>query len=221
MQIEAIFFDFDGVIADTETAWFNCICQFCKERNVPVSKRELMDYLGDGDIMMMRLVSQRSGLSKEEILRDLHEGFVRGTESLGLRPGIAEYLEYVHTARLKCALVSNSDSGYIEKWLVQLGIKNRFDCIITRDCGLPVKPAPDLYQAALDQLGLRMEQVLAIEDSVIGLRAALAAGLHTIAYPNACSRLDVETFGAPSIELEHISPEQLLEHLEAFRYELQ
>lgn len=218
MQIEAIFFDFDGVIADTETVWFDGICKFCRERSVPVSQRELMDYLGDGDVMMMRLVSQRSGLGEEEIVRDLHEAFVRATESLELRPGISEYLEYVRAAGLKCALVSNSDSDYIEKWLVQLGIKNRFDCVVTRDCGLAIKPAPDLYRAALSQLELRAERVLAIEDSVIGLRAALAAGLHTIAYPNACSCQDVEAFGAPSVDLGRIHPAQLLERLESFRY---
>lgn len=213
MRIDALFFDFDGVIADTETIWLDCIYGFCVDRNVPVSRRELLDCLGDGDVRMMRLVSDRSGMAEKEIAAALHESFVEKTRDLGMRPGISRYLEFARKQGLKRALVSNSNDAYISNWLKRLGIEAEFDFVITRDSGLPIKPAPDMYSRAAQALQVQPERAIAIEDSVIGLTSALGAGLYAAAYPNACSEEDVRGFCAPVVDLGRMPPEQMIDRV--------
>ena len=46
MKLEAMFFDFDGVVADTETAWMNCVCEYCEDEGIPIDREQLLSYAG-------------------------------------------------------------------------------------------------------------------------------------------------------------------------------
>lgn len=211
MEIQALFFDFDGVIADTETVWIGCIVDYCAMHGAPVTQEELQRYLGDGDVMMLEYVSKCCGTPKEEILAALRVSFADRTRKLGLRPGVRHYLDFARSNGLRLAIVSNSTNDYIHRWLKQLDIEGRFDLIVTRDGHLPAKPAPDMYRWAAQQLQIPPEHAIAIEDSPIGLRSALDAGFRVVAYPNPSSPETVASLAPLVVDLGRVPPEKMIE----------
>ena len=148
MLPEGLFFDFDGVIADTELPWLECIARFCRARGQDIAPQALLPFLGDGDEGMLRFVSARCGLPAQAILAALRPDFAEATRSLGMRPGIAGCLDWAARAGLRLALVSNSDDAYIDRWLRRLGIAGRFHAVVTRSSGLQLKPSPEMYAFA-------------------------------------------------------------------------
>lgn len=210
MQIEALCFDFDGVIADTETIWFDCMYRFCRERNCGANWELLLDCVGDGDVRLLAHVRELTGLEDEEILSRVRADFYDRAEHLGTRPGVHAYLDYAKASGLKLALVSNSRGPYIRRWLARLGLSDRFDCVVTRDETLPIKPAPHLYLRAVQLLGVAPNRAIAIEDSLIGLRAALSAGLCAVGFPNALSKEAMRRHFSFCFDLAEVPPETLI-----------
>jgi len=210
MLPEGLFFDFDGVIADTELPWLECAARFCRARGQNVALEALLPYLGDGDEGLLRFVSARCGLPPDAILAAMRPDFAEATRSLGLRPGIGRYLDWAAGADLRLALVSNSSDAYIDRWLRRLGLVGRFHAVVTRSSGLAMKPAPDMYCSAAQTLGVEPRRVVCIEDSPMGLRSALAAGLMAAAYPNDRLEQGVADLGVPVIDLAREVPEAML-----------
>ena len=209
MLPEGLFFDFDGVIVDTETPWLDCVARFCRSRGADVTREALLPFLGDGDVQMLRFVSSRCGMSEDAIMAVLRPDFAEATRSLGMRPGIAECLDWAARAGLRLALVSNSDDTYIWRWLRRLGIEERFHAVITRSSGLALKPSPEMYICAARMLGVEPGCVVCIEDSPMGLRSALAAGLLAAAYPNGCLSYDMMEMDVPYIDPGREAPEAM------------
>ncbi|MBI3720918.1 MAG: HAD-IA family hydrolase, partial [Fimbriimonas ginsengisoli] len=92
--------------------------------------------------------------------------------------------DQVAEAGLRAAIVSSSDRAWIEGHLSRVGLLDRFERIICGFEGLPSKPDPALYKAALDQMNLKADEAIALEDSPNGIAAATEAGIYTIAIPN-------------------------------------
>lgn len=189
MLPEAFLFDFDGVIADTESVWFSCIVSFAERHALPVSRAALEEYIGDGDTGMMRLLA--AALGSEEKLRELYPEmqteFRQRTESLGMKAGVADYLNFACERGIALACTSSSRRNYILHWLDKLGIRERFSVVVTRDDladDARVKPAPDLYLLTLRRLGSEASRCIAFEDSIPGLRAAAAAGVPCARIPS-------------------------------------
>lgn len=216
MSIEGLFFDFDGVIADTETCWVQTIVSYCAAHGIALDRRTLYSYLGDGDVQMLRYLGMCCGAAPETLLAELRPLFQQKTEQLTLRPGIRAYIKYAQEQNLRLALVSNSTAPYISRWLNKLGLRDVFSCVVTRTPEVPGKPAPDLYLAALQKTGLAARNVLAVEDSMLGLRAACAAGVCAVAYPNEATREEVTKSFGFCADLGRISPQALIDQTEHF-----
>ncbi len=97
--------------------------------------------------------------------------------------GVRETLHWAET-KFGLALASSSGREWVEDWLTRFELQQFFSAIKTRDDVREVKPAPDLFLAASQALGLMPEDCLAIEDSPNGARAALAAGMQVIVIPS-------------------------------------
>ena len=133
-----------------------------------------------------------------------------------MRPGVQRYLEYAHSQGIALALVSNSRRPYIDRWLKRLRLTDWFDGVVTRDGTLAIKPAPDLYLKAVREMGTTPDNVIAIEDSVMGLKAALAAGLCAVAFPNQASEKLVKEFFPLCVALEHVAPQEFIRRVAAY-----
>lgn len=208
---EALFFDFDGVLVDTETVWMACAADFCAACRAAVSRERLLACLGDGDVGLLAYLTGLSGMEEAAVLADLRQRFQAASAGLGLRPGVAAYLDYGRRQGLPMALVSNSRRAYLEGWLARLHLTGVFTRVVAGDePGAVLKPAPDLYRRALEALGIRAGSVLAFEDSPVGLEAAAAAGVRPVAFPHAISRPLVEPLAAYCVDLAAVSPEDLI-----------
>ena len=114
-------------------------------------------------------------------LRDLIHADIEASE---LRPGVRGVLEEAQSAGLRLALATSSDKAWVTRWLRQHGLLSLFEVLATRDDVARVKPDPELYALAVRGLNLRAEECLAIEDSLNGATAAVAAGLNVVVVPN-------------------------------------
>ena len=107
-------------------------------------------------------------------------------------PGIVENVDAAKSLGLLLGVASSSTRDWVSGHLERLGILDRFDCMRCRDDVANAKPAPDLYVAVLECLGVAAVEAFAIEDSPNGVLAAKRAGLRCVAIPNPITaRLDL------------------------------
>lgn len=187
-MIKALVFDFDGTIIDTETAWYIAFRDAYKEHGVNLTLEMYSQCIG---------TSLKTFNPYEYLITDLNLPIDREAfrESVQLqhaalmnkeqvRPGIQNYLEAARDAGLKLAVASSSKREWVEQHLEQLKLKNYFEVIRTADDVAHVKPDPELYNQALEALGVTADEAVAIEDSPNGARAAAAAGIHCVVISN-------------------------------------
>jgi len=103
-------------------------------------------------------------------------------------PGVERCLDEADVLGFGLAIASSSDRGWVEGHLARLGLLARFHRIVCRGDVARVKPAPDLYLAAVAALGGAPGDALAIEDSANGITAAKRAGLVCVAVPTDVTR---------------------------------
>jgi putative hydrolase of the HAD superfamily len=99
-------------------------------------------------------------------------------------PGVPGILEEARLLGLSIGLASSSNRTWIERHLQAKGIRSFFESVRTSNDVEKVKPDPALYRLSLEALGVRPEEAVAFEDSLNGMRAAKAAGMHVVIVPN-------------------------------------
>jgi putative hydrolase of the HAD superfamily len=216
-MISAFIFDFDGVIADTESAWVETLWEFAERYGLDIPFETLERYVGDGDSGMMDMLANRLGSRQklDSLYSELTEDFARRTENLGVRDGVLSYMDFAARNGIKLACASNSGRPYIDLWLSKLGLAEKFAVTVTRsDVGTEgMKPRPDIYIMALRMLSLHPEDVLAFEDSYTGIKAAEAAGIRCILVPNRVTENKTSSLPNYRLSMARITPEQLFSDL--------
>lgn len=201
MSIEALIFDVDGTLADTEEAHRQAFNAAFIELDLwwdwgPTLYTELLRISGGREriahhietlpvtgIERARLRSQVDLIhsTKTRIYRELVENF-----KLPARPGVAKLIGDARAAGKRLAIASTTTPSNVEALLnaaLGRGAVHWFDTISSGDVVVNKKPAPDIYRLALQGLHLPAESCVAFEDSVNGVTAARAQGLFTVATP--------------------------------------
>jgi HAD superfamily hydrolase (TIGR01509 family) len=202
MTIEALIFDVDGTLADTEEAHrvaFNLAFERYRLGWVwqPDEYRELLQVTGGKERMTIYIDTlplpdaERRRLST--MVPDIHAEKTRFYSSfvadgaVPLRPGVANLLDEALANGCKLAIASTTTAVNIDALLQSTlgpGALDMFEAIACGDQVRAKKPAPDVYQLALRGLDMLPEHAIAFEDSINGLRAANSAGLRTVVTPN-------------------------------------
>jgi HAD superfamily hydrolase (TIGR01509 family) len=184
----AVVFDCDGLLIDTEVRWA------VAERRVVeqlggVWSAELRDLLvgGSGD-NTARQIAACAGLPESaaaEILVDVYASYLAVLDEQGVEPmpGASSLVASV-AGRLPMAVASNTREQTVRATLAASGLPAEFELVLTPDQGRRPKPAPDVYLAACDALGVPPAAAVAFEDSPPGAAAARAAGMFVIAVPS-------------------------------------
>ena len=192
MLVKAIIFDFDGTIIDTETAWYTVFKDAYASYDVELSLETYAKCLGtnlqDFNPYTYLVTHHHMDLNVEAFRTSIQARHAELMELEVIRPGILNLLQQAKLAGLKMGIASSSSRQWIDRFVDALGIRKFFDCYCTADTVTNVKPHPELYLQALEQLGVSAGEAIAMEDSPNGARAALAAGLHTVVVPNTITK---------------------------------
>lgn len=191
MKITALFFDFDGLILDTETPELRAWEELYRHYGLTFPLHEWSKLVGGGgestfDPAAYLLQHSHNGLSLDALVEIQREISRTSLEKESPRPGVQDLLEEAHSEAVRCFVVSSSSRLWVEGHLKRLGLWGYFEGVICAE-DVPagyVKPHPHLYLKALEVSALHPSQVLVLEDSPNGVRAARAAGLRVVAIPN-------------------------------------
>ena len=185
-MIEAVIFDLDGVIVDTEQIWDEVREELVRERGGRWSDSAQADMMGMSSTEWSRYMRDELELAEppgeisDEVVRRMLE---RYAEELPLIDGAVAAAGRL-AAEFRLAVASSSNRPLIEAVLGQAGIAECFETIVSSEEVAHGKPAPDVYFEAAHRLGIDPSRCAAVEDSSNGLRAAHAAGMRVVAFPN-------------------------------------
>ncbi|MHC0037683.1 HAD family hydrolase [Pseudoneobacillus sp. C159] len=185
--MKALIFDFDGTIIDTETLWFKVFKEvLAEDYGIDLPITEFAKVIGTTDEVLYSYIEsqQKGSLDRVTLKRKVYERFQTLKGSLVLRDGVEELIEEAKRLGLKLAIASSSERKWIEDFLVRFQIREHFPIIKAKEDVSKVKPDPELYHKAIEELGILPHEAIAVEDSVNGSIAALSAGVSTIVVPN-------------------------------------
>ena len=198
-RYDAVLFDMDGTLIDTEPAWFAAERATAARHGVHVPEEAYADLHGLDAAGLIRVLTERFGLTTpperflDELAQRLHEALATTIP----RPGAEAIVRAVAHAGIARALVSNSPRTAIEATLAPHAWAR--ELLVTRvsvDDVSRGKPEPDAYLVAAERLNVPPERCLAIEDSVPGATAAVRAGTTCVFVTN-----DGETDPAVAAEI--------------------
>jgi HAD superfamily hydrolase (TIGR01509 family) len=185
--IRAVIFDMDGVLVDTERDWDRARREVTRAAGGRWLPEATTDMIGMSAPEWSRYIHDRLGaeLDPDEINRRV---VARMLELLGegppLLPGAADAVRYL-AERWPLGVASSANRPVIDAVLAGSGLAGLFSATVSSEEVARGKPAPDVYLAAAEALGVEPSSAVAIEDSANGLRSAAAAGLLVVAVPNA------------------------------------
>ena len=203
-MIEAVVFDLDGVLLDSEQLWDETREQLAKERGGRWHDRAQRDMMGMSSREWSRYMHETIGLPEppEEINREVVERLAAAyREQLPVIPGAREAVERL-AARWPLGLASSSNRELIDLALELLGVRRLFKATVSSEEVARGKPAPDVYLEAARRLGVDPAHTAAIEDSHNGILAAKAAGMRVIAIPNRHFPPDERALGQADVVLD-------------------
>jgi HAD superfamily hydrolase (TIGR01509 family) len=184
--IEAVVFDMDGVLVDSEHVWDEVREQLARERGGRWHDGAQRDMMGMSSPEWSRYMHETIGLAEppEEINREVVERMLgRYAGAPPLLPGAVEAVERL-AAEWPLAIASSSNRELIDAVLHATPLGRFFRETVSSEEVPRGKPSPDVYLEAARRLGVDPARAAAIEDSHNGIRAGKAAGMRTIAIPN-------------------------------------
>ena len=183
---EAVVFDLDGLLLDTEQVWDEVREALTRERGGRWTDRAQADMMGMSSKEWSRYLANELGVPDppDEINRLVVERMQeRYRERLPLVDGAVEAVRRIG-ARWPLGLASSSNRPLIDLALAEMGVADLFRATVSSEEVERGKPAPDVYLEAVRRLGVRPQDAAAVEDSASGIRSAEAAGMRVIAIPN-------------------------------------
>jgi HAD superfamily hydrolase (TIGR01509 family) len=214
--IDAVVFDLDGVLLDTEELWDEARRQLAEERGGRWHEQAQRAMMGMSSPEWSCYMHDEIGLPDPpeeiaaEVVRRLEELY---RERLPVIPGAIEAVRRLGQ-RWPLGVASSSNRPLIDLFIELTGTAALFQATVSSEEVARGKPAPDVYLEAARRLGVDPGRAVAIEDSENGIRSAAAAGMHVIATPNRAFPPSAEALALASVVLdsiEELQPE-VVEH---------
>lgn len=187
--VKAVLFDHDGTLADSEIVHYQFWAEVLAGHGLDFQEDQYrLHYVGVSERNTARDLKARFALTpsvdelvagKREVARVFH-----ASQHYPILPGVRETLTWLAARGVRMAVVSGAARFALEANLEAAGLLHHFDYVASGEEVPANKPAPDVYQHAMAQLGLTPAECIAVEDTFSGLTAARAAGLFTVVIPN-------------------------------------
>jgi HAD superfamily hydrolase (TIGR01509 family) len=191
MMIEALIFDMDGLLVDSEplaeAAMRRFLARYGHEPRPEVQGQLLGRRLPEAVALVAE--AYRIDAPYENLLTEYDEmrlDALRG--NVRPMPGAAAIIAFARAAGLRLALATSGQRPHADVSLAETGLAGNFDVEVTGGDVEHGKPAPDLFLLAAKRLGIKPANCVVFEDAPPGVAAAKAAGMRAVAVPNASSR---------------------------------
>ena len=187
-SIRAVAFDLDGLMFNTELLYEEVGCEMLRRRDKVMTRELLNEMMGRPSPVALQIMIDWHDLSDTvaELEQETDDTFDKILhDRLQPMPGLLELLE---AAQIPKAITTSSRRAFLDKVLSISQLSGRFLFEITAEDVTQGKPAPEIYQTAAERFRVPTLQMMVLEDSEIGCRAAVAAGAYTVAVPGDHSR---------------------------------
>jgi HAD superfamily hydrolase (TIGR01509 family) len=205
--IEAVIFDMDGLLVDSEPAWFEARRVLLEPFGKNWSDSDQKRLMGVSSSVWVEYVYEKLGgaISQDEIRHNvvgvIAAAYLRG--DVPLLPGAGEALQYCH-GRYRLGLASGSPRVLIDAALSGTGWHRYFEEVVSSDECAHGKPAPDVYIAIMTRMGLDPESTAVVEDSLAGILSGKAAKTKVVAVPGAYVAPDDEVLSQADKRLQSL-----------------
>lgn len=188
MQYQAIVFDMDGVIFDTERLVIEFWKEVAKKHNIPNIEHTCIQCLGTNRVRTRKIFLENYGADfpydpyRAEVT-ELFNTHYKGVP-LPTKPGVRELLSYLQEQDIKVGLASSTAQHLVRDEIGTAGLLPYFQTLVCGDMVEHSKPAPDIFLKACEILNADPTKSIAIEDSFNGIRSAHCAGMTPIMVPD-------------------------------------
>ena len=182
-MLKAVFFDLDGTLMDSEMHYISGTLEWLNDLNIRVSEKDVFNIVGLTMDDTYKYLSKLSGLSYDECVF-YNERYFKG-HPLNFRKliykEVPDVFRKLRDRGLLIAICSMSPLNYIKKFVSDNCLDKYVDYYVSGEDLKHNKPAPDIYLKALDELNLKKDEAVVVEDATSGIESALAAGLRVVA----------------------------------------
>lgn len=188
LNFDAVVFDADGTLFDTENLMYQVWVEVGEEMNFPYPGREYLDYVGLNRATVLSLMRERydEGFDGADFMvrcvARLSERIER--EGIPLKPGAREILALLREKQIPVGLATSTHRVRTDRRLELCGLRDCFQAVTTGDEVTKGKPDPEIYRTTCEKLGVAPGRCLAVEDSKNGILSAHAAGMPVAMVPD-------------------------------------
>lgn len=187
-DITGVVFDLDGLLLDTESMYWESFDKAASDFDIDFPKSFYIELVGGPESRTQALLKKRFGESfpLEDFESSWRKQFGHIVEAgrINSKPGVTEVLQMLTDRQLPIAVATSSHRELVEKTMHAASIRDFFEHVVCGDEVDNGKPAPDIYLAACQRIDREPGQCLSFEDSDVGLRAAVTAGLRCVLIPD-------------------------------------
>lgn len=190
-MIKGVIFAMDGLIFDTETLVYQATQRAADELQMTFGKEDYLRYLGisDEEYVQVAHSDYDKDYGEETVTEFIRRSYAYTKEMfdaglVATKPGVAELLHYLEAQGIQRILASSNNRPEIERLLAQAALTQDFPVIVSAEDVHRAKPDPAIFLAAADLLQLPPHELLVLEDSANGVKAAIAAEIPVIMVPD-------------------------------------
>lgn len=187
-MIKAVIFDMDGVLIDTEKHYNAAWCEAARSAGFDFTEQHALLLRSLDARLAAKLMKDIFGESFDYFaIREIRRKLVAerlAKYGLEKKPGLDELLDFLREKGIKTAVATATPIELTYQHLETIGVKNRFDRIVSAKQVPNGKPAPDVYLYACEQINEMPKNCIAVEDSPNGIKSAYAAGCRPVMVPD-------------------------------------
>lgn len=185
-MLKAAIFDMDGLLIDSERIIMQACIAAAADIGITYTQKQFVELIGRAGADSTRLLIAQLGGEQAyaQVMQGLDARLAAQDHAFPLKPGVNDLLAHYQQAGVICGVASSSPMTHIQHRLEQVGVLHYFAALTSGHEVANGKPNPDVYQLAMQKLGVQADDCIAFEDSEPGAQAAIAANLNVVVVPD-------------------------------------